>query len=67
MAQIVNFQEELRCKELTADGKYNNHRVDIAGNVFINGKCINPKKNSGLAIGENYTPVANPLPTVIIN
>ena len=66
MAVITEFHSELRCKELRADGKYNHHRVDIAGNVFINGKCVNPKKNSGLAIGENYEQVANPLPTVLI-
>ena len=74
---VVNFQKQLSCKELRGDGGYNNHRIDISGNTFINGKCVNPKtsdmitgKNGlyrSMNIGENYTLVANPLPTVIIS
>jgi hypothetical protein len=76
MALVVNFQSELNCKELREDGGYNNHRIDISGNTFINGKCVNPKRSDmievdgifrEMTIGENYTPVSNPLPTVIIS
>lgn len=74
MAVVTEFYEQLSCKELREDGSYNNHRIDISGNTFINGKCVNPKRSDMIVdggvyremnIGENYTPVSNPLPTVI--
>tara|TARA_R110002073_G_scaffold222691_2_gene382874 strand:- start:2855 stop:3088 length:234 start_codon:yes stop_codon:yes gene_type:complete len=75
MKQVSNFGSELRCKEARLDGLFNHHRVDVSGNTFINGKCVNPKVGEykegadgiyrSMQIGENYTPVSNPLPTVI--
>jgi len=67
MKVVVNFSEELRCKEIGASGEFLNHRVDISGNRFINGKCVNPSKLEAVSIADQPDPVVNPLPTVLIS
>lgn len=77
MKVVTNFGSELRCKELSSDGKFLNHRIDISGNAFVNGKCVNPKRTDMVVgedgifrsaqIGEFYTPIKNALPPVIIS
>lgn len=76
MKAATDFGSELRCKELTPSGKYLNHHIDISGNAFVNGKCVNPKTTDmvigedgvyrSAEIGEFYTPIKNALPPVII-
>jgi hypothetical protein len=67
MKRVVEFSDELRCKEVSESGKFLNHRVDISGNRFINGKCVNPTKQDNIEIVDMPDPVQNPLPTVIIS
>ena len=39
----------------TANG--DKHQIDETGNHFVNGKCVNPSKQSGEEIGSTYPPI----------